>query len=89
MYLLKKLFAEIELQVKLISVVFLLTIGTLLASCDTVPIYDDLAWLEPIEFSQDTKDWLTSHGPWPEYVRYDLNKIAVLNETIIAIKTPQ
>jgi len=56
------------------------------AGCKLYSFDDDLLWLEPIEFSLETKDWLLERSPWPEYVREDFNKIAVLNDSIRAIK---
>ena len=61
-------------------------IGTFLTGCNTCPLDHDLIWLNPIEFSQPTKEWLLGHSPWPDYVREDFNKIAILNDTVRAIR---
>ena len=57
--------------------------------CSKYYIYDDLSWLDTIEFSEETKSWLMDRSPWPDYVKEDLNKIANLNDTIKAIKNIQ
>jgi len=61
-------------------------LGTFSTGCRTAAFDHALLWIEPIEFSQPTKDWILSHEPIPEYVREDLNKIAILNDTIREIK---
>ena len=69
-----------------LSVLLLIVLGIFSTGCSSAPLDYDLLWLEPIEFSQPTKAWLLSHDPLPEYVREDLNKIAILNDTIKAIR---
>ena len=86
MPLLKRLSKGSNLLVRLLIVVSLITIGTSLTSCSLGHSYDDLSWLEPIEFTQETKDWMMSHSPWPDHVREDFNKIAVFNDTLRSIR---
>ncbi len=73
--------------VKPLSVLFLIVIVTFLIGCRCPSyVYDDLFWLEPVEFSQETKDWLMERSPWPDYVREDINKVATLNDSIRTIR---
>jgi len=72
--------------VRYLSGLFLITLAIFSIGCRTAPFDHDLLWIEPIEFSQSTKDWILSHAPIPEYVREDLNKIAILNDTIRSIR---
>ena len=69
-----------------LSVILLIVLGIFSTGCETGGFDHALLWLEPIEFSQHTKDWILSHEPIPEYVKEDLNKIAILNDTIREIK---
>ena len=69
-----------------LSVLLLIILAISSIGCKAAPVDHDLLWLEPIQFSQPTKDWFLSHCPLPEYVREDLNKIAILNDTIRAIR---
>ena len=72
-----------------LSVLLLITLTIFSIGCRATPFDHDLLWLQPIEFSQPTKDWILSHDPLPEYVREDLNKIAILNDTIISIRNDE
>ena len=73
--------------VKHLNVLPLIVMVISSTGCSLPPsINDDLFWLEPIEFSQDTKAWLLERSPWPAYVKEDFHKITVLNDTIREIK---
>ena len=71
---------------RFLSVILLVMTVISLIGCKCSPINDDLEWLQPIEFSDSTKEWLLDRSPWPSYVRHDLNQIAILNDTIREIK---
>jgi hypothetical protein len=46
---------------------------------------DDLSWVQPIEFSKETKEWLGSLE-WPQSAYADFDKIRRHNEKIRRIK---
>lgn len=69
-----------------LTVLCLLTLSLFLVGCSSprvVPVYPD--WLHPIEFSVQTKVWLTCR-PWPDYVTTDFQRLAVLNDQLKALK---
>lgn len=46
---------------------------------------DDLLWVQPIEFSKETKEWLGSLE-WPQSAYADFDKIRKHNEKLKRIK---
>lgn len=57
-----------------------------LSGCDVARgTPDDLTWLKPIEFSEETKVWL-SGLQWPASAYEDFEKIARFNEKLKALK---
>lgn len=46
---------------------------------------DDLVWLQPIEFSKETKEWLGGLN-WPPSAYADFDKIVKLNKKIQLMK---
>lgn len=46
----------------------------------TVKVETDCLWFDNQEFSEETKQWLASQQPWPDYVREDLDKVADNND---------
>lgn len=46
---------------------------------------DDLTWVQPIEFSKETKEWLGSLE-WPQSAYADFDKIRKHNEKLRRIK---
>ena len=46
---------------------------------------DDLIWLQPVEFSEETKVWLEKLE-WPESAYVDFGKLAQHNQAIRRIK---
>lgn len=46
---------------------------------------DDLVWLQPIEFSKETKEWLGGLE-WPPSAYADFDKIRKFNEKLKRIK---
>ena len=72
---------------KYLSVLLLITLAIFSTGCKTNLVENpNSLWLEPIEFSQKTKAWLIDQEPLPSFVLEDLHKIAVLNDTIRAIR---
>ena len=49
---------------------------------------DDLLWVQPIEFSKETKEWLGSLE-WPSSAYADFDKIRKHNEKMKRIKRTQ
>jgi len=51
----------------------------------TRSVPDDLLWVQPIEFSEETKEWLGSLE-WPQSAYADFDKIRKHNEKLKRIK---
>lgn len=59
-----------------------------LAACEPARgTTDDLVWLQPIEFSKETKEWLGGIE-WPKEAYADFDKISKLNKKIRLMKAP-
>lgn len=60
----------------------LLILSLSLTSCSSRDDYSKYNNLQPVRFSPDTKAWLLSHQPWPEFVIKDFAELAKLNDKL-------
>ena len=64
----------------------LLTSIVFLTGCDDRAVPDDMTWVQPIEFSKETKEWLGSLE-WPQAAYADFDKIRKHNEKLRRIRS--
>ncbi len=66
---------------RLILSLLLLIALTFSTGCSSRPvqIVPDMGWVQPIHFSDETKEWLLSQ-PWPESAYGDFDKIGKHNK---------
>lgn len=69
----------------ILNLCLLTSISFLLGCSSARGTPDDLSWVQPIEFSKETKEWLGALE-WPQSAYEDFDKIRKHNEKLKRIK---